>query len=229
MIETMHDHQPPRHWEGVDAAIELKCVCEKTCNNGWMRKLEDRARPILSPMIKDKSVKLTGAQQRTLVEWIAKTAMVFDINKPEKYVFYDALDRSYFRKELSPPLMNSISIARYSGSMAGDAATFSRTSFAGIRKDGPPLIKYHVHTMCFGRLALQILTWRPLIHDPHLLVKTDAVDRRWHDAARPIWPVSILPIDWPPRVSLDDAEWNLDAYATRFNGNIDIGTPIRRS
>ena len=226
-IETMHDHQLPRQWGGVDAAIKLKCVCEKTCNNGWMHKLEDRTKPILSPMIKDNPMKLTGVQQRTIVEWIVKTAMVFDIAKPDKYIFYDKVERSSFREHLIPPSNNAIWIARYSGSALGDAATSSRTSFAGIRKEGPRLIKYHVHTMCFGRLALQIFSWKPLVHEPPLLVEINAVYGQWRDAALPIWPVNVLPIDWPPKLSLSDGESSLEAFANRFNGMINIGMPFR--
>lgn len=226
-IETFHDHQLPRQWSGVDAALKMKCVCRQACNNGWMQQLEDRTIPILSPMIKDNPMRLSGIQQRTIVEWIVKTAMVFDIAKPGKYIFYEKAERSSFRENLTPPLHNAIWIARYSGSALGDAATTNRTSFAGIRKKGLRLIKCHVHTMCFGRLALQIFTWKPLVHQPPVLVKIDEVFRRWRDMAIPIWPVSVLPIDWPPKVSLDDGELNLEAFAGRFNGTIDIGTPIR--
>ena len=81
--------------------------------------------------------------------------------------------------------------------------------------------------MCFGQLALQIFTWRPLVHEPPLTIEINAVDRRWRDVALPIWPVSLLPIDWPPKTSLDDGEWNIDAFAGRLNGTVNIGMPAR--
>jgi len=56
---------------------QIRCVCERTCNNGWMRKaVEDRARPILLPLIKGDSVRITPAQQELIATWATMKAMV---------------------------------------------------------------------------------------------------------------------------------------------------------
>ena len=56
---------------------QIRCVCERTCNNGWMRKaVEDRARPILLPLIKGDLVRITPAQQELIATWATMKAMV---------------------------------------------------------------------------------------------------------------------------------------------------------
>jgi hypothetical protein len=39
---------PPRNWDTL--ALILPEVC-KGCNNGWLSRIEDQARPILSPIL----------------------------------------------------------------------------------------------------------------------------------------------------------------------------------
>jgi hypothetical protein len=43
----------PRDWK-------VRCVCEQTCNNGWMRTLKDKAEPILTPLFKAKGLAIVG-------------------------------------------------------------------------------------------------------------------------------------------------------------------------
>jgi hypothetical protein len=58
---------------------KLKAVCEHTCNNGWMKRLEDRTKPILRPMMKGAPASLNVDSQETLALWAAKTAMMLAI------------------------------------------------------------------------------------------------------------------------------------------------------
>jgi hypothetical protein len=50
-------------------------VCEKDCNNGWMERLENAARPILVPLMQDRGVEtLSVGEVAVLGKWAAKTA-----------------------------------------------------------------------------------------------------------------------------------------------------------
>jgi hypothetical protein len=56
---------------------QVRCVCQKTCNNGWMRQLvEDRARPVLLPLIRGEEMRITPAQQESIATWATMKAMV---------------------------------------------------------------------------------------------------------------------------------------------------------
>jgi hypothetical protein len=55
----------------------IRCVCEKTCNNGWMRQLvEDHARPVLLPLIRGEAFRISPAQQQLIATWATMKAMV---------------------------------------------------------------------------------------------------------------------------------------------------------
>ncbi|MCD1643084.1 hypothetical protein [Aurantimonas coralicida] len=55
--------------------ITSRVVCEQ-CNNGWMSRLEVRARPILTPLILGEECVISTGDQVVIASWIAKTAMV---------------------------------------------------------------------------------------------------------------------------------------------------------
>ena len=58
---------------------QIACVCggfEHTCNAGWMKALEDRTMPILTPLILGKNIYLTPIQQDVIASWVALKCMV---------------------------------------------------------------------------------------------------------------------------------------------------------
>ena len=85
--------EQPKEWPTKDSALKIGNVCQE-CNNGWMSRLEDQVKPILSPMILGKPVIVTPSQQERVTAWLTKCAMMFDsIDKGE--VFSDVLDRQH--------------------------------------------------------------------------------------------------------------------------------------
>ena len=69
--------QDPRDWQ-------VKCVCGSICNNGWMRRLEDRAEPILLPLFFGEEIRLTPEDQTTVAAWCVMKAIVAEYE--ESYV-----------------------------------------------------------------------------------------------------------------------------------------------
>jgi hypothetical protein len=53
----------------------LKIVC-RSCNNGWMSRMEDAVKPLLIDMFNGNRVELDEAAQRDLARWAFKTAAV---------------------------------------------------------------------------------------------------------------------------------------------------------
>lgn len=63
---------PLRHWQ-------IKCVCggdDQTCNNGWMRKLEEEAEPILAPLMQGQETRILEADQKLIATWAILKVMV---------------------------------------------------------------------------------------------------------------------------------------------------------
>ena len=55
-----------------------------TCNNGWMSDLERATKPILVPLINGEASSLTAGDQVTIALWLAKTAMVYDLDSEKR-------------------------------------------------------------------------------------------------------------------------------------------------
>lgn len=58
---------------------KIKCVCggtDTTCNNGWMRKLDERIEPILSPLMRGDETRLSEADHKIVATWAILKVMV---------------------------------------------------------------------------------------------------------------------------------------------------------
>jgi hypothetical protein len=68
-VETYHPDQ---------RAVRVKCVCE-SCNEVWMKNLEDDVLPTISLLIQDVSLQLDEDQQAVVARWSIKTVWVPEI------------------------------------------------------------------------------------------------------------------------------------------------------
>ena len=58
---------------------QIKCVCggdSTTCNSGWMRRIEDKARLVLEPLILGSCTTLSEADQKLIATWAILKVMV---------------------------------------------------------------------------------------------------------------------------------------------------------
>jgi hypothetical protein len=92
---------------------QIKCVCERVCNNGWMRKLENAARDIMIPLIKGEEVRLTPADQRILAGWAAMKAMVGEFADSDSVTTHHMQRRRMMRMQLPPNNTWGIWIGRF--------------------------------------------------------------------------------------------------------------------
>jgi hypothetical protein len=81
---------------------QVLCVCA-TYNNGWMRqKIDERARPIMIPLIQGQQARLSPDQQRIISTWAVMKAMVAKYADFE-YVTTHHTQRKYLMKHHLPP------------------------------------------------------------------------------------------------------------------------------
>jgi hypothetical protein len=176
--------EQPKEWRTKDSALKIGNVCQE-CNNGWMSRLEDHVKPILSPMILGKSVIVKPSQQERVAAWLTKCAMMFDsMDKGE--VFYDVLDRHDFRKRAAPYSETAAWLGHYAGSM-GRAFADHRTLHTKFASGGS--VKTHVLTMSIGQVVLQIVSIKRLEY-LDLAPQTDLLTNgpQLTDALVQIWP-----------------------------------------
>jgi len=67
--------------QGDPASQRLRVVCKK-CNTGWMSRLQQKAKPIMLPLINDEWRELDVDSQRILAAWITMFTMVIEFAHP---------------------------------------------------------------------------------------------------------------------------------------------------
>src|ERR1700733_4702477 len=96
---------PPRRWDTL--ALVLPDVCEG-CNNGWLRRTEERARPVLTPMFFGKyAMQLSAEHQAKLSRWAVKTSLLIarkkSRNQPHGWIPRKSLQWLYENPDSEQP------------------------------------------------------------------------------------------------------------------------------
>jgi hypothetical protein len=93
---------------------QVKCVDER-CNNGWMRRLEDKARPMLIPLLRgDEGRRYLGKkEQQTIATWIALKTFVQEYGPYSDKLGHHTQLKMLWKKQLPPSTAWRIWIGRY--------------------------------------------------------------------------------------------------------------------
>lgn len=195
---------------------QVKCVDEK-CNNGWMRKLENTARPILIPLLRgdETRIYLGKKEQTVLAAWIALKTMIQEYAPRGNVISHHTQLRQLWRKQLAPRSTWRIWIARYvepnvKQLWISHPMLLVPDSVAKRRKDDTATY-YNSQAMTYviGKLFIH------LIRSPH-----KSFIRRWRfDPSvalklAPIWPLTGYDVVWPLE-SLTDLEATYVASVVR--------------
>jgi hypothetical protein len=195
---------------------QIRCVCEKTCNNGWMReKVENPARAIMGRLIdgtdflKGETTLIFPHQQRMIANWAVLKAMVAEFD-PQSTVTTHYMQRRYFKDNLKPPAGWAVWIGPY---LRGNWVThwgstpFQYFSRKQERRAGPDVRatyhNSHISTQVVGKLFIQVIRcpyrgfverWKFATPDKGSLFR--------------IWPPSETIINWPGQFMSDrDADY----------------------
>jgi hypothetical protein len=98
-------------WAIAKPKLVVKWLCG-SCNNGWMSRLESKAKPIIEGILCEKINEIDTSVQRTLGVWAVKTAMVLQALDSRPHWFYSGEDREQMRLSRSIPPRTSVWIAK---------------------------------------------------------------------------------------------------------------------
>jgi hypothetical protein len=88
---------------GDPHSTRIKCVCRK-CNNEWMGKLQENAKPYLVPMLEGKNISLFRNGQNAIAAWATMMVMVSEyLEKDQGMVAIPSADRHWLYKQHRPP------------------------------------------------------------------------------------------------------------------------------
>lgn len=186
-------------------------VCEQTCNNGWMRQLENDTIPIASPMLEGNDSQLQTPQQLTLSTWTMLRAVCFDCKAPPR--FFDARETGHLRAHGTPP---HSTFGVWLGYSTSPVAFSEGQAVTGKKTDGS-IAEGYVLTCAFGHLIIQSLTIRSSYTNPFVSFTVSTAGGPWDEALVRIWPLPYSVVSWPPKLGFDPYAGGLDVLAQRFN------------
>jgi hypothetical protein len=89
----------------------VKSVCGR-CNNEWMSKLQERAKPLLIPLVRGETITLSPEAQEIIAAWVAMFVMVAENAEPTK-IAISQWHRTYFYATRTVPDHWGIWIGNY--------------------------------------------------------------------------------------------------------------------
>jgi hypothetical protein len=106
-IKTLVKKEP-----GDPHSRRVKVVCG-SCNNGWMSKLQESAKPILIPLIKGEHAILDRDSQAVISAWVSMAVIVADSAEPDKSAIHET-DRQWLYRNKSAPMNWTIWLGDFS-------------------------------------------------------------------------------------------------------------------
>jgi hypothetical protein len=191
----------------------LRDVC-KSCNNGWMSQLQQRAKPYLLPLVFGDVTAFDARAQEILSAWVAMFVMVaehFDRYK----VVSSQKERSFLWKRQKAPANWKIWIGdfekkNWKGHLARFCVPISSKKHRIKRMDnGLPRPNTQAVTFVVGRLYVHVAS--PV---------TDIFEKYRPDLLVQIWPVRRNIVAWPPTTMTDRDADRIAAAFHRFSGEV---------
>lgn len=189
----------PRRGRPFTRAPYIAC---KVCNNGWMKDLEDRARPLLLPMLDGFKTVLDRTSQTVIAAWITKTA--FSLAAVPSWMIGNPLPRAH-RGLLAagggeaPPPGVGVLLSFDDFSSAGPNGTINLTAVSGRSLSVEPpgasrRYKMYMLTFRVHRLVARVLGSGevPLKFGPMQSELEPVHELR-------LWPLVEEAAQWPPR------------------------------
>lgn len=203
---------PARKWKASRHELKVRFVC-KGCNNGWMSRLENRAKPLIESLFDAQKTKLPPVHQCTLAEWSVKTAMVFEALRSGSTWFYTDSDRRSVARGAGLPPRTRV----WAASCLNLPGTYCASSdLSESPKKGRNEGAAYVTTIAFRDLALQVVTARaPRDVSAEVPITTEIRTGPWEDATLSVWPPAEQAASWPPRLGLD-GESGLNVLVDRW-------------
>ena len=188
----------PREWSTDAPALVTKAVCT-VCNNGWLSDLETAVAPVLTPLVVGQPYELSSDEQRLVATWIYKTVLLFQMVRRGSIRAIPPARFAELHVNRRPPADARVWLsATHGGNAVHETSTEVELSAPTAQAPGffTALALGNLLALCAGRRVdgPERLRVGSQGHTPSLVS---------------VWPASVRPVNWPPRVPLTD----LDARA----------------
>lgn len=201
-------NKPTLTYPVTQPKITIKRVCKK-CNNGWMSRLESRAKPVLTRILDEPACTLDIHNSKTLALWSAKTSMMMEVVNPSENWAFSELDRCLIYTNDLVPASTDVWLA----TCANFPSSFGVSRF--LSNEGSP-DRVGITTLCFGCLAIQVRKMSIVTARPGASITIDERPGPWEQVLLGIWPPASSPVSWPAKMMLD-GQYGLETFANRFS------------
>jgi hypothetical protein len=195
------------------ADLKIRRLC-RPCNQGWLARLEEETKHLVSPGILGRGpLTFSAADRKTVARWSLKTAALlgYTASPPQP------APAGYFRwlmQNDSPPLQTGVWVAAYGGAEQSITGRTWTTNYTPIPSG--PSFQSALTLLGFGPLLFLILEF-------HGAPETIAVGT--HDAINDfvvkLWPSDDSHVRWPPKLGCDD-DGVSKLFSAQENGLIQV-------
>jgi hypothetical protein len=194
-----------RKFSGDPRSRRVPVVC-RPCNQGWMGKMQERAKPYLLPLILGQSSKLRPTGQSAVAAWATMAVMVAEHVDP-RVVTVPPPERTKFMNTLQPPKTWHIWLARYvrsewNGYWAHNSIHFipPEQNPTGRPQRAPARKNSQETTFVVGQLYIRAFSSPFSLHESWMIpaVSEGQLVRLWAPERHTI--------RWPPPLSLSDQQ-----------------------
>jgi hypothetical protein len=188
-------------YQAEAASLTVRTVCA-SCNNGWMSKLETRAKPFLLSMIQNRVRTYHPTGQKELATWMVKTALVSGSKHtpPTPASFY-----TDFYAAQEPPDKTLVWL------IATPRPYFTYTDYRPLKvsKQGEPPASENAYAalLAVAHLAFYVVGWSE--NEPDLSGLAP-----FAKSMLPLWPINAKTVTFPPsgpRLDYQDLDVLADA------------------
>ena len=187
---------------------KVRNVCEQRCNNGWMSRVVDRAKPHVERMILGKSFQLDRKEQTDLAAWIGITTVIQELANRLGVPRIPPEERTVLMKTEAPPLSWSIWAARYTGEwwapMGHYHIPMSYSKRPTDDESNPPSGELQLTTFTLGELLVHVFTstQAEMIEAYRSYIGGASNSGKLQQ----LWPIVGDTLNWPPSCPFRDHE-----------------------
>lgn len=174
--------------------ITAKHPCEN-CNNGWLSRLENKAKPILAPLIHGVPTTLSPSAQAVIGIWFFARAVMFDLHSEKatpRVRYFENAEHRLLKIRLACDPYYQFFIAAYAEKQLGFLQEDQLNVRLGTESDpGTDDVRAYAFTLCIEHLILQIFCVKGIDGS------TGYVMRNFDRFCAPLIP-NASAITWPP-------------------------------
>ena len=193
--------------QGPLTTKKLRVVC-RSCNSGWMSKLEMEVRPILEPILQGKYIDISSKEQLILSRWVALKVIVGEHSEGDTHVT-PFRDRESLMKDGKVPDYFYICICSHEEK---HNTAWLRTSYAlSLSEKGPqpPIGNRKRNSQSIGIIVGPLFIWVLAIRHDNISPDKFVC----YNKVVPIYPAQDKNLVWPTHDILTDSQMSTVVYS----------------